>query len=325
MAGAVIVVTGAGGFIGGHLVRRLVEQGETVRAVDVKPLAEWWQTPAPLAWNDSRTDLREPDQARRVLTGASTVYHLAANMGGMGFITSAETDIMHDSALVNLHTFAAAAKAGVKRLFFASSVCVYPDMPAGADPVDESGAYPAHPDNEYGWEKLYAERVAAAYGRSTGMAVRIARFENTYGPLGTWREGREKAPAAICRKVAEAGPGGIVEVWGDGSAVRSFTYVDDLVDGIVALTASDLDGPVNLGSPQYVTVDELVGTVVGVAGFPVEVRHVPGPVGVAARNFSTERARSLGWSAPTSLVKGLARTYPWVAEQVRAEGLRLSQ
>ncbi len=318
-----IVVTGAGGFIGGHLTRRLANAGHGVKAVDVKPVRDWWQRPNQA--QKIERDLRDPYQARDAVAGASTVYHLAANMGGMGFIQSAETDIMHDSALINLNTFRAAAEAGVERLFFASSVCVYPDMGPGAPMLDESAAYPAHPDNEYGWEKLYAERTLAAYGRQTGMEVRIARFQNTYGPLGSWQGGREKAPAAICRKVAEAGPGGpggTVEVWGDGSAVRSFTYVDDLVDGIVALTASDLDGPTNLGSPQYVTVDELVATVATVAGFEVDVRHVDGPVGVRARNFSTERARSLGWSARTSLTEGIARTYPWVAEQVAASSQR---
>ncbi len=317
-----IVVTGAGGFIGGHLTRRLVEMHgvEQVTATDMKPLHEWWQVPdGPVL---PYTDLRQSCMASGALFGASTVYHLAANMGGMGFITSAETEIMHDSALVNLNTFRAAAEAGVERLFFASSVCVYPDMGTAAPMLDESAAYPAHPDNEYGWEKLYAERTLAAYGRQTGMEVRIARFENCYGPLGSWRGGREKAPAAICRKVAEAGPGGTVEVWGDGSAVRSFTYVDDLVDGILALTASDLDGPTNLGSPQYVTVDELVATVATVAGLEVDVRHVDGPVGVRARNFSTERARSLGWSARTSLTEGIAKTYPWIAEQVGRQAER---
>ncbi len=315
-----IVVTGAGGFIGGHLTRRLVEQGEEVQAVDVKPKSEWWQRSEGAV--NVQADLREPGAASWLMGWASTVYHLAANMGGMGFITSAETEIMHDSALVNLNTFRAAAEAGVERLFFASSVCVYPDMAAGSPMLDESAAYPACPDNEYGWEKLYAERTLAAYGRQTGMEARIARFENTYGPLGSWQGGREKAPAAICRKVAEAGPGGTVEVWGDGSAVRSFTYIDDLVDGILALTASDLDGPTNLGSPQYVTVDELVATVATVAGLEVDVRHVDGPVGVRARNFSTERARSLGWSARTSLTEGIAQTYPWVAEQVGRQAER---
>jgi nucleoside-diphosphate-sugar epimerase len=191
-------------------------------------------------------------------------------------------------------------------------------MTPGEPEMTEAEAYPAHPDNEYGWEKLYAERVAEAYGRRYGMQVRIARFQNCYGPEGTWTGGREKAPAAMCRKVAEIEDAGTIEVWGDGSAVRSYTFVSDMVDGIYRLTQSDLQGAVNIGCPQYVTVDELALAVARVAGKTIRIRHVDGPVGVLSRNFSNARIYSLGWSAKIDLEAGLAQTYPWVASQVNA-------
>jgi nucleoside-diphosphate-sugar epimerase len=239
-------------------------------------------------------------------------------MGGMGFIHSAECEIMRNSALINIQLVHAAAAAGVKRYFFSSSVCVYRDMLPGEPEMPEEGAYPALPDNEYGWEKLYAERMIAAYGRRYGMAVRIARFQNCYGPEGTWHGGREKAPAALSRKVAETENGGVIEVWGDGSAIRSYTYIDDMVDGIYRLAQSDLEGPVNIGSPEYVTVDELARTTAEVAGKKVSIRHVDGPVGVHSRNFSNARIYSIGWRARYSLIEGIARTYAWVEQQVRA-------
>jgi nucleoside-diphosphate-sugar epimerase len=219
---------------------------------------------------------------------------------------------------------------GVPRYFFSSSVCVYRDMQPGEPELTEDDAIPANPDNEYGWEKLYAERVAMAYGRRYGMKVRIARFENCYGPEGTWRGGREKAPAAICRKVAEAEActeqsecdGGTIEVWGDGTAVRNFTYVDDTVEGIYMLMQSDLEGPVNIGSPEYVTVDQLVDTVIEVSGKRIRKKYVEGPVGVQARNFSKARIHSLGWEAKVSLREGITRTYPWIEAQV--EKLRIA-
>jgi GDP-D-mannose 3',5'-epimerase len=239
-------------------------------------------------------------------------------MGGMGFIPFAECEIMHNNALINIHMTHAAAQMGVPRYFFSSSVCVYRDMQPGEPELTEDDAIPAHPDNEYGWEKLYAERVAIAYGRHTDMNVRIARFQNCYGPEGTWTGGREKAPAAICRKVAEAEDGGAIEVWGDGTAIRAYTYVSDLVEGIYLLMHSDLEGPVNIGSSQYVTVDELVETVIEVVSKEIHKQYVEGPVGVQARNFSKARIHSLGWEARVSLKKGISRTYPWIEAQVRA-------
>lgn len=224
---------------------------------------------------------------------------------------------MRNNALINANMVHAAVQAGVKRYFFSSSVCVYPDMQPGDPELTESDVYPAYPDNEYGWEKLYAERMALAYGRNTDMQVRIARFENTYGPEGTWQGGREKAPAAICRKVAMAEDGGPINVWGDGSAVRVYTYVDDLVDGIYRLMQSDLQEPVNVGGTEQATVDELVDAVIKASSKKIAVKYVDGPVGVQSRNFSKERIFSLGWRPRVSLEDGIARTYKWIEGQVK--------
>jgi GDP-D-mannose 3', 5'-epimerase len=266
-------------------------------------------------------DLREEGNCQRALhLGGGCfdeVYQLAADMGGMGFIHSAETEIMHNSALINIHMTHSAVEIGVPRYFFSSSVCVYRDMKPGEPEMDESEAIPANPDNEYGWEKIYSERVAMAYGRRYGMQVRIARFQNCYGPEGTWQGGREKAPAAICRKVAEAKDGGMIEVWGDGSAIRSYTYVDDMVEGIYLLMHSDLEGPTNIGSPQYVSVDELVQTVVERSGKTIHIQHIEGPVGVQSRNFSNARIYSTGWGAEYLLRDGISQTYPWIEKQVK--------
>ncbi len=311
------LVCGAGGFIGGHLVKKLRREGYWVRGVDIKA-HEW----SPDAANEFLLlDLREADACQRALSlpegRFDEVYQLAADMGGMGFIHSAECEIMHNSALINIHMIHRATEIGVPRYFFSSSVCVYRDMQPGEPEMKEDEAVPAYPDNEYGWEKLYAERMAMAYARNRGIQVRIARFQNCYGPEGTWRGGREKAPAAMCRKVAEVEDGGTIDVWGDGTAIRSYTYVDDMVNGIYLLMQSDLEGPANIGCPEYVTVDELANAVAEVAGKKITIRHVPGPVGVQSRNFSNERIYSLGWQARYFLKDGIAQTYPWVEEQVR--------
>ncbi|MBN1398247.1 MAG: NAD-dependent epimerase/dehydratase family protein [Bacteroidetes bacterium] len=311
------LVCGAGGFIGGHLVKKLKKEGYWVRGIDIKN-HEW----SPDAADEFLLlDLRIEENCRKALTlGSGTfdeVYQLAADMGGMGFIHSAETEIMHNSALINIYMTDLAAQMGVPRYFFSSSVCVYRDMKPGEPEMEEKEAIPAHPDNEYGWEKLYSERIAQAYERRYGIQVRIARFQNCYGPEGTWMGGREKAPAAMCRKVAEVQDGGIVEVWGDGSAIRSYTYVSDMVDGIFLIMHSDLHGAVNIGCPQYVTVDELVDTVAKVAGKKIKIKHVQGPVGVQSRNFSNERIYSIGWKAKINLEEGIKLTYPWVEKQVK--------
>jgi len=311
------LVCGAGGFIACHLVKKLKREGYWVRGVDIKP-HEW----SPDAADEfQQLDLREEANCRKALTldGGTfdEVYQLAAEMGGMGFIHSAETEIMHDSALINIYMTDLAARLGVPRYFFSSSVCIYRDMRPGEPEMKEEQAIPAHPDNEYGWEKLYSERVAMAYERRYGMQVRIARFQNCYGPEGAWTGGREKAPAAMCRKVAEVRDGGTIEVWGDGTAIRSFTYVSDMVDGIYLLMHSDLKGAVNIGCPQYVTVDELANTAAKVSGKRIEIKHVSGPVGVQSRNFANDRIYSLGWKAKVYLDEGIKRLYPWVEEQVR--------
>ncbi len=312
------LVCGAGGFIAGHLAKKLKREGYWVRGVDIKP-HEW----SPSAADEFRLlDLRQPEDCRAALTldGGTfdEVYQLAADMGGMGFIHSAECEIMHNSALVNIHMTHAAATMGVPRYFFSSSVCVYRDMQPGEPEMTEAQAVPANPDNEYGWEKLYAERMAQAYGRRFGMQVRIARFQNCYGPEGAWTGGREKAPAAICRKVAEVEDGGTIPVWGDGTAVRSYTYVDDMVDGIYRLMHSDLEGAANIGCPQYVTVKELVETTAEVAGKRINVQWVKGPVGVQSRNFSNARIYSTGWRPQVFLREGIGHTYPWIEAQVKA-------
>jgi GDP-D-mannose 3',5'-epimerase len=317
------LVCGAGGFIGGHLVKRLKKDGRWVRGVDIK-FPEF----SPSAADDFEIlDLREPQNCAAAVASPDgapfdEVFQLAADMGGMGFIHSAECEIMRNSALINIHMTHAAAAAGVKRYFFSSSACVYRDMTADEPPLTEAQAYPALPDNEYGWEKLYAERTAMAYGRRAGMIVRLARFQNTYGPEGTWTGGREKAPAALCRKIAEAPDGGTIEVWGDGSAMRAYTFIDDLVDGIVRLIASDLEDGVNIGRPEYVSVDDLIRTIAKVAGKTIRMKHIAGPVGVRARNFTNDRIRSTGWESKFSLRDGVSRTYPWIEAQVKAAGAK---
>ncbi len=314
------LVCGAGGFIGGHLVKKLKKEGYWVRGVDIKE-HEFALTQAD---EFLLLDLREPHNCWEALSvdGGTfdEVYQLAADMGGMGFIHSAECDIMRNSALINNHMIDAATRIGVGRYFFSSSVCVYRDMEPGEPALDEDDAYPALPDNEYGWEKLYAERMAQAYSRHYPIKVRIARFQNCYGPEGTWTGGREKAPAAICRKVAMAEDGGTIPVWGGGSAIRAYTYVDDLIAGVYLLMQSDLEGPTIIGGDEYVTVDELVQTVIDISGKEIHIQHVEGPVGVQARNFSKARIHSLGWEAKVSLKEGIARTYPWIEAQVKGHG-----
>jgi GDP-D-mannose 3', 5'-epimerase len=319
------LVCGAGGFIGGHLVKKLKREGYWVRGVDIKE-----HEYAPTNADEFLVlDLREEKNCIEALDFGhdcfDEVYQLAADMGGMGFISSAECEIMHNNALINIHMTHTASRLHIPRYFFSSSVCIYRDMAPGEPEMTEDQAYPAHPDNEYGWEKLYSERFLTAYGRNKGMKVRIARFQNCYGPEGTWSGGREKAPAAICRKIAEVDDGGTIEVWGDGTAIRSYTYVDDLVDGIYLLMQSDLLVPANIGSSQYVTVSELVATVAEVANKKLNVRYIDGPVGVQSRNFANERIYSTGWQAKYSLKDGISLTYPWVEAQVKAKKMSMQQ
>lgn len=311
------LVCGAGGFIGGHLVKKLKKEGYWVRGVDIKE-HEYARTQAD---EFLLLDLREEQNCKAALTHTDgpfdEVYQLAADMGGMGFIHSAECEIMRNSALINIHMAHVASQMDVKRYFFSSSACVYRDMQPGEQALTEDEAYPALPDNEYGWEKLYAERMATAYMRNRGMEVRLARFQNCYGPEGTWDGGREKAPAAISRKVAQANDGSSVDVWGDGTAIRAYTYVDDLVDGIYLLMQSDWSEPTTIGTTEFTTVDELVHKVSEAAGKTIEINHIDGPVGVQARILNKDRIHALGWKAKYPFKEGIAITYEWVAEQVK--------
>lgn len=317
------LVAGAGGFIGGHLVKRLKNEGYWVRGVDIK-YPEYRNIHAD---EFLICDLRDIKQATKAVivdnasnSGFDEVYQLAADMGGMGFIHTQEAELMFNNAMINLNMIKVASQYKVPRYFYSSSACIYRDMAIGEGELLETDAYPAMPDNEYGWEKLYAERTAITFSRYFPIEVRIARFQNCFGPYGTWDGGREKAPAAMCRKVAMIeGNSGTIDVWGDGTAIRSYTYVDDMVDGIYRLMHSDLKGAVNIGNPEYISVNELVDIVADIAGKKIDKNHIDGPVGVLSRNFSNERIYQTGWKPKFSTREGLEITYKWVTEQVKAK------
>src|SRR2546426_6786367 len=314
-----ILVTGAGGFIGHHLVTALKRQGYWVRGADVK-YPEFARTAAD---EFATLDLRRWENCLLATHGVDEVYALAADMGGMGFISAHHAQILHNNALINLHTLEAARTNGVQRYLYTSSACVYPEYKqtdTNATPLREEDAYPAQPQDAYGWEKLIAERLCTHYREEYGMETRIVRFHNIFGPLGTWDGGREKAPAAICRKVAMAKLTGAheVEVWGDGEQTRSFCFIDDCVTGIRRLMESDYAEPLNLGQDRMVTINQLVDIVAHIAGVRVTKKHVPGPQGVRGRNSDNTRLRKvLGWEPTISLEQGLARTYAWIEDQAR--------
>jgi GDP-D-mannose 3', 5'-epimerase len=314
-----VLVTGAGGFIGAHLVTYLRERGYRVRGVDIKE-PEFRPTDAD---EFLLLDLREREQAEAAVAGIGEVYALAADMGGMGYISANHARILHGNALINLHTLEAARAAGVARYLYTSSACVYPEhlqLDAKVTPLREEQAYPAQPQDAYGWEKLFTELLCGYYAQDHGMETRIARFHNIFGPEGTWDGGREKAPAAICRKVAHAKLTGDprVEVWGDGEQTRSFCYIDDCLEGLYRLMRSDYREPLNIGQDRMVTINELVDMAAAAAGIEVERVHVPGPQGVRGRNSDNGRLRAvLGWEPSISLEEGLARTYAWIEDQVR--------
>jgi nucleoside-diphosphate-sugar epimerase len=316
-----ILVTGAGGFIGGHLVKRLKSEGNWVRGVDLK-MHEFGASPAD---EFVQADLRDVNVVRSVLAGVDEVYQLAADMGGAGYIFTGEHDaaVMHNSATINLNVLECSVSAGVRKLFYSSSACIYPEYNQ-RDPLNpnctEESAYPAAPDSEYGWEKLFSERLYMAYMRNHGLEVRVARFHNIFGPEGTWCGGREKAPAALCRKVAEAHDGGAIDIWGDGEQTRSFLYVDECVEGIRRLMESDFCGPVNIGSEEMVSINALAAMIADIAGKQITINHIPGPLGVRGRNSDNRLMRErLDWAPSMPLRYGLEHTYAWVQQQLEGQ------
>jgi GDP-D-mannose 3', 5'-epimerase len=315
------VVTGAGGFIGGHLVAALLSQGQTVRGVDVKPFDEWCQL-HPDAQN-AAGDVSLLDDARAAVDGAGTVYNLAADMGGMGFIENNKAACML-SVLTSTHVLQAAKESGVERYFYSSSACVYAaehQVSPDVVPLREADAYPAMPEDGYGWEKLFSERMCRHFYEDYGLQSRIARYHNVYGEFGTWDGGREKAPAAICRKVATAVITGqtTIPIWGDGKQTRSFTYIDDCVYGTQLITSADDPNPVNLGSDELVSINEMVDIVEGIAGITLKRQYdLTAPQGVRGRSSdNTEIERRYGWAPSTPLADGLERTYAWIFDEVK--------
>ncbi|MET3925016.1 NAD-dependent epimerase/dehydratase family protein [Devosia sp. 2618] len=316
-----VLVLGAGGFIGSHLVRRLKTEGFWVRGVDLK-FPDFSATEAD---DFVIGDLRDGAVVDRVIDRRfDEIYQLAADMGGAGYVFSGEHDaeIMHNSASINLNVVDRAQKRNIRQVFYSSSACMYPAYNQ-ADPDNpncaESSAYPAAPDSEYGWEKLFSERLYLAYNRNHGMTNRVARYHNIFGPEGTWQGGKEKAPAAVCRKVAMAAHDGEIEIWGDGSQTRSFLYIDECLEGTLRLTRSGFEGPVNVGSDEMVSINQLVDLVADIAGKRLHKKHVPGPIGVRGRNSDNRLIeRELGWRPSQSLRVGLEATYGWIEAQVRS-------
>ena len=314
------LVCGAGGFIGGHLVKRLKAEGFWVRGVDLK-FHEHAETEAD---DFAIGDLRDQRFVREVVDQRfDEVYQLAADMGGAGYIFTGENDadIMHNSATINLNVLDACHKRTIKRVFYSSSACMYPEHnqldPDNPNCVEDS-AYPANPDSEYGWEKLFSERLYLAYNRNYGMENRVARYHNIFGPLGTWQGGKEKAPAAMCRKVAMAEDGGKIEAWGDGKQTRSFLYIDECLEGTTRLLRSDFEGPVNIGSDEMITINGLAEMVIDISGKDVGVENIPGPLGVRGRNSDNTLIREkLGWAPSQTLREGMEKTYAWISTEAK--------
>lgn len=314
------LVCGAGGFIGNHLVNRLKDEGFWVRGIDLK-YPEFSETKA----DDFMIgDLRDPIIARLAVNQHfDEVYQLAADMGGAGFvfIGDNDADIMHNSAMINLNVLEACRLRNTKRIFYSSSACMYPEYNQNEPDnpnLSEDSAYPAQPDSDYGWEKLFSERLYLAYHRNYGMEVRIARYHNIFGPEGSWCDGREKSPAAFCRKVAETTDGGEIEMWGDGLQTRSFLYVDECLEGSIKLLRSNWTGPVNIGSDEMVSINQLAQMAMDIANKNLTIKHIDGPLGVRGRNSDNKLIEErLGWRPSQSLKEGLATTYQWIAEQVK--------
>ena len=314
-----VLVTGAGGFIGSHLVTRLKQEGHWVRGVDIK-YPEFSDVDAD---EFQVLDLRKWEDCLQATKDVDDVYALAADMGGMGFISANHAVILRNNALISVHTMDAARVNGVSRYLYTSSACVYPEhlqVSADVTPLKEADAYPAAPQDAYGWEKLFTEKLAEYFTAEFGLDTRIVRFHNIFGPYGTWDGGREKAPAAICRKVAEAEDGESIDIWGDGLQTRSFCYIDDCIEGIYRLMGSGYQQPLNLGTERMVTINELAEIIIEISGKPgLTLRHVDGPQGVRGRNSDNSRLREvLGWEPTTRLEDGIEATYRWIEKQVRA-------
>jgi nucleoside-diphosphate-sugar epimerase len=317
-----ILVCGAGGFIGGAMVKRLKSEGHWIRGIDQK-YHNFFDISA-IADEFIQGDLRNPSVCAGAVTNdIDEIYQFAADMGGAGFVFSGENDadIMHNSAMINLNVVEASVKAGVKKIFYSSSACMYPErnqMDPDNPNCKEDSAYPAEPDSEYGWEKLFSERFFLAANRNYGLDVRIARFHNIFGPEGSWDDGREKAPAAFCRKVAETPDGGVMEMWGDGEQTRSFLYIDECLEGVCRLMESDFMGPVNIGSEEMVSINQLAEMAMDIAGKKLNIKHIPGPLGVRGRNSDNRLIKEkLGWEPNWPLRKGMEIAYKWIAEQVQ--------
>jgi GDP-D-mannose 3',5'-epimerase len=316
------LVLGAGGFIASHLVKRLKRDGFTVRGVDLK-YPEFGPTEAD---DFVIGDLRDPYLCRNVIDRRyDEVYQLAADMGGAGYIFTGEhdADVMHNSATINLNVLNACWRCNVQNVFYSSSACIYPaykQEDADNPKCSEDSAYPAAPDSEYGWEKLFSERLYFAYNRNHKMNNRVARYHNIFGPQGTWDGGKEKAPAAVCRKVAQAADCGSIEIWGDGNQTRSFLFVDECVEGTTRLMRSCFQGPVNIGSEEMVTINQLAEMVIRISGKKLHLVHISGPTGVRGRNSDNKLIRQkLDWAPSASLIKGLKTTYEWIEQQVRGK------
>lgn len=313
------LVCGAGGFIGSHLVKRLKKEGFWVRGVDLK-YPEFSET---VADDFVVGDLRDAYLCRQIADMKfDEIYQLAADMGGAGFLFTGENDadVMHNSAMINLNMLDACRRRNIKRIFYSSSACVYPEynqMDPDNPKCSEDSTYPAAPDSEYGWEKLFSERLYLSYFRNHGIEVRIARYHNIFGPEGTWTGGREKSPAALCRKVAMAPDGGWIEMWGDGKQTRSFLYIDECLEGTLRLTRSDFTGPVNIGSEEMVTLNQLAAIIMKIAGKKLSIKHIPGPLGVRGRNSDNRFIqKKLGWKPAMPLKEGLKKTYRWIEQQL---------
>ena len=315
-----ITVCGAGGFIGSHMVRRLKSEGFWVRGIDLKK-----PDFSPSVADDFVIgDLRDPEVvAAAIGENFDEVYQFAADMGGAGYIFTGENDadIMHNSAMINLNIVELARQYHTKKIFYSSSACVYPlynQLDPDNPKCDEESAYPAAPDSEYGWEKLFSERLYLAYQKNFGTEVRIARYHNIFGPKGAWNDGREKSPAALCRKIAVAEEGGEIDIWGDGNQTRSFLFIDECLEGTIRLQKSEWSGPVNIGSEEMVTINQLAKIIMQVAGKQVSIRHIDGPLGVRGRNSDNRLIeRRLGWKPTRPLIEGLQKTYAWIEEQVK--------